>query len=207
MTKFVKTGSRTGIVLSLTAAALIAPQVILAGPGCMNNQRMSQGYYPYSPMGPQMAYGQRTPYLYYPAPALQAGMMAAPYNRPMTARHSTPAVVGMPAAAATNAGERPPAPASGTSTPVTESVTVRIDGMRFDPQIITVKPGTTVTWIHGSQMPHTISGNADGMRSGTLYNGQQYSHTFNAVGSYNYSCGLHPSMTGSVVVEEAATDS
>ncbi len=207
MTKFVKTGSRTGIVLSLTAAALIAPQVILAGPGCMNNQRMSQGYYPYSPMGPQMAYGQRTPYLYYPAPALQAGMMAAPYNRPMTARQSPPAVVGMPAAAATNAGERPPAPASGTSTPATESVTVRIDGMRFDPQIITVKPGTTVTWIHGSQMPHTISGNADGMRSGTLYNGQQYSHTFNALGSYNYSCGLHPSMTGSVVVEEAATDS
>ncbi len=69
MTKFVKTRTRTGIVLSLTAAALIAPQVILAGPGCMNNQRMSQGYYPYSPMGPQMAYGQRTPYSYYPARA------------------------------------------------------------------------------------------------------------------------------------------
>ena len=207
MTKFVKTGSRTGIVLALTAAALVVPEVILAGPGCMNNQRMSPGYFPYSPMGPQMAYGQRAPYSYYPAPPAHAGMMAGPYNRPMTARQSIPAVVGMPAAAATNAGERPPAPASGTSTPATESVTVRIDGMRFEPQNITVKPGTTVTWIHGSQMPHTISGNADGMRSGTLYNGQQYSHTFNAAGSYNYSCGLHPSMTGSVVVEEAATDS
>ena len=90
MTKFVKTGSRTGIVLSLTAAALIAPQVILAGPGCMNNQRMSQGYYPYSPMRPQMAYGQRMPYSYYPAPAPQAGMMAAPYNRPMTASAGHP---------------------------------------------------------------------------------------------------------------------
>jgi plastocyanin len=113
----------------------------------------------------------------------------------------------MPAAAATNAGEPTPARASGTSTPAAESVTVHIDGMRFEPQNITVKPGTTVTWVHGSRMPHTINGNADGMRSGTLYNGQQYSHTFNAAGSYNYSCGLHPSMTGSVVVEEAATDS
>jgi len=207
MTKFVKTGSRTGIVLLLTAAALMAPQVILAGPGCMNNQRMSQGYYPYSPMGPEMAYRQRTPYLYYPAPPVHAGMMAAPYNRPMTARQSTPAVVGMPAAAATNAGEPAPASASGTSTPAAESVTVRIDGMRFNPRNITVKPGTTVTWVHGSQMPHTISGNADGMRSGTLYNGQQYSHTFNAAGSYNYFCDLHPSMTGSVVVEQAGTDS
>ena len=207
MNKLVKTGSRTGIVLSLTAAALIAPEVILAGPGCMNNQRMSPGYYPYSPMGPQMAYGQIAPRAYYPAPPAHAGMMAAPYNSPITARQGTPAVVGMPAAAATNAGEPTPASVSGTSAPAAESVTVRIDGMRFDPQKITVKPGTTVTWIHGSQMPHTISGNADGMRSGTLYNGQQYSHTFETAGSYNYFCGLHPSMTGSVVVEEAATDS
>jgi len=207
MTKLVKTGSRTGIVLTLTAAALIAPEVILAGPGCMNNQRMSPGYYPYSPMGPQMAYGQRAPRAYYPAPTAHAGVMAAPYYPPITARQSTPAVVGMQAATAITAGEPTPAPASGTSTPAAESVTVRIDGMRFDPQKITVKPGTTVTWIHGSQMPHTISGNADGMRSGTLYNGQQYSHTFDKAGSYNYFCGLHPSMTGSVVVEEAATDS
>ena len=207
MTKFVKTGSRTGIVLSLTAAALIAPEVILAGPGCMNNQRMTQGYYPYSPMGPQMAYGQRTPYSYYPAPAPYPGMMARPYNRPMTALHSTPAVVGKPAVVAKNTGQSTPTAASGTSTPAGETVTVRIDGMRFDPENITVKPGTTITWIHSSQMPHTISGNADGMRSGTLYNGQKYSHTFNATGRYSYVCDLHPSMTGSVVVEQAGTDS
>jgi plastocyanin len=79
--------------------------------------------------------------------------------------------------------------------------------MRFNPEKITVKPGTTVTWIHGSQMPHTVSGNADGLRSSTLYKGQQYSHTFNTSGSYSYFCELHPSMTGSVVVEEAGTDS
>ncbi len=87
MNKFFKTGSHSGIVLSLTAAAMIAPEVILAGPGCMNNQRMAQGYYPYSPMGPQKAYGQRAPYSYYPAAAPHAGMVPAPYNRPMTARH------------------------------------------------------------------------------------------------------------------------
>lgn len=207
MTKFVKTGSRTGIVLSLTAAALIAPEVILAGPGCMNNQRMVQGYYPYSPMRPQMAYGQRTPYSYYPAAAPYPGMMATPYNRPMTALHSTPAVVGKPAVVAKNTGQSTPTAASGTSTSAGEIVTVRIDGMRFEPENITVKPGTTVTWIHGSQMPHTINGNADGMRSGTLYKGQKYSHTFNATGRYNYVCELHPSMTGSVVVEQAGKDS
>ena len=84
---------------------------------------------------------------------------------------------------------------------------MHIDGRRSDPENITVKPGTTVTWVHGSQMPHTISGNADGMGSGNLYKGQKYSHTYNATGRYSYVCDLHPSMTGSVVVEQAGTDS
>lgn len=207
MKRFAKTGSRTGIVLSFTAAAMFMPEVILAGPGCMNNQRMAPGYYPYSPMGPQMVYGQRAPYSYYPAPVPYAGMMPAPYNRPMTARHSAPAVDGRQAVVTTNAAPSSGTAASGESMPAGERVTVHIDGMRFVPGNITVKPGTTVTWVHGSQMPHTISGNADGLRSGTLYNGQQFSHTFNAAGSYNYFCGLHPSMTGSVVVEADATDS
>ena len=205
MKKFAKTGSRTGIVLSLTAAVMVMPEVILAGPGCMNNQRMAPAYYPQSPMGPQMAYGQRTPYSYYQAPAPYARMMPAPYNRPMTARHNMPAVGGSRVASAENVIPSSAA-AAGESMPAGESVTVRIDGMRFVPEKITVKPGTTVTWVHGSQMPHTISGNADGLRSGTLYNGQQFSHTFSAEGSFDYICSLHPSMTGSVVVEEAAAD-
>lgn len=205
MTKFVKAGSRTGIILSLTAAALIAPEVILAGPGCNSNQRMSQGYYPYSPMRPQMAYGQRAPYWHYPVP--HARMMAAPYNRPMNAPQGMQAVIPMPAAVATNVAQSNQDDTSSMSTPAVETITVRIDGMRFDPDNITVKPGTTVTWLHGSQMPHTVSGNADGLRSSTLYNGQQFSHTFETAGSYNYFCELHPSMTGSVFVEEAATDS
>jgi plastocyanin len=154
-----------------------------------------------------MAYGQRTPYSYYQAPVPYAGMMAAPYNRPMTAAQGMHAFVARPAVVATNAAQSSQDDSSGTGTPAVETITVRIDGMRFNPEKITVKPGTTVTWIHGSQMPHTVSGNADGLRSSTLYKGQQYSHTFNTSGSYSYFCELHPSMTGSVVVEEAGTDS
>lgn len=208
MTELFKTGRRTGIVLSLTAAAMLVPEVILAGPGCMNNQRMAQGYYPYSPMAAQMAYGQSAPHSHYAAPARYAGMMATPYNRTMSAQQNRPAVVGKPArprVVATSAGQSTQAAAK-QSTPAGDAVTVRIDGMRFEPAFITVKPGTTVTWVHGSQMPHTISGNADGLHSSTLYKGQKYSHTFKASGLYNYFCALHPAMTGSVVVEEAAAD-
>ena len=85
-----------------------------------------------------------------------------------------------------------------------EGIKVRISGMRFEPASITVKPGTTVTWIHESPMPHTITGNAGSLGSGTLYSGQTYSHTFEEDGLFNYYCGIHPSMTGSVLVEAAA---
>lgn len=201
MTKFIKSGRRAAVVVSLTAAAMIAPEVILAGPGCMNKQTMARSYYPHSPMGPQAGYyKQRMPYQYNTAPGAYAGMMAAPYNRPMSPQQ------GMPAAVVAQSERPAPTNASSDNDAASESITVRINGMRFEPASITVKPGTTVTWVHASPMPHTISGNADGLGSSTLFNGQTYSHTFTKDGLYNYYCGLHPSMTGSVVVEEAASD-
>lgn len=202
MTKRFKTGWGSGMALSLTVAAMLVPEVILAGPGCMSNQRMAQGYYPHSPAGPQMGYRQMAPY-----PGPYAGMMPAPYNRPMTAQQRMPAVAGTPVAPATVAsstGQSVGEVERSKPAPAAETITVRIDGMRFEPSTITVKPGTTVTWIHGSQMPHAITGNADGLRSSTLYKGQKYSHTFKSSGLYNYFCDIHPSMTGSVIVEEAA---
>ena len=145
-----------------------------------------------------------------PNPGPYAGMMPAPYNRPMTAQQRMPAVTGTPVAPATvasTAGQSAGEVERSKPAPAGENITVRIDGMRFEPSNITVKPGTTVTWIHESQMPHTVSGQSGQLRSGTLYNGQKFSHTFDAAGRYDYLCGLHPSMKGSVVVEDAASNS
>jgi amicyanin len=82
-----------------------------------------------------------------------------------------------------------------------DAVTVRIYGMRFEPASLTVKPGTTVTWVQDSRMPHTVTGKTGGMRSNTLNTRQQFSHTFDAAGTYDYACDFHPSMQGSVIVE------
>jgi plastocyanin len=173
MKRFIKTGRRAGVVVSLTAAALIAPEVILAGSGCMNNQNMARGYYPHSPMGPQAGYyRQRMPNAYNGGAAPYAGMMAAPYNRPMSPRQSSPVAVVAQA-------EQPiPTSASSDNGATFENITVRINGMRFEQASITIKPGTTVTWVHENPMPHTINGNVDGLGSSPLYNGQTYSHTF-----------------------------
>ncbi|MDH3888300.1 MAG: hypothetical protein OEU78_07350, partial [Gammaproteobacteria bacterium] len=136
MKKFIKTGRRAGIVISLTAAALIAPEVILAGPGCMNNQKMARGYYPHSPMGPQAGYyPQRMPNAYRGGAATYTGMIAAPYNWPMDPRQSRPAALVAQA-------EQPiPTSASRDNDAVAENITVRINGMRFEPASITVSPG------------------------------------------------------------------
>jgi plastocyanin len=187
---------------SLFALTMLGPEVVLAGPGCMKNQPMGGGYYPHSSMGPHAGYyAQGVPYRYNTAAGAYAGIMAVPYNRPVYPRLNSQASV------VAQAQQPAPANASRDNDAAGEGITVRINGMRFEPARIIVKPGTTVTWVQESPMPHTIIGNATGLGSGTLYNGQTYSHTFEKDGLFNYYCGIHPSMTGSVVVEETATDS
>jgi plastocyanin len=200
---------RTGVVLSLAALATGWTAMTQAGPGCMNgSQYMTRGYYPYSPMGPQPAYGPTAAYGPYAGPA--RGMTAPAYARPMPAQRNTPVVADKPAMpAAVNAGAVQPTRTAATTEDKSpaESVTVRIDGMRFEPENLTVKPGTRVTWIQGSRMPHTITGNDSVLRSNTLYTGQQFSHTFGEAGRYDYSCSFHPSMKGSITVEDTGVDS
>jgi len=78
--------------------------------------------------------------------------------------------------------------------------TVRISGFAFNPAEITVKQGTTVTWINDDSAPHMIrmAGKPD---SPQLAKGGSYSYTFtDAPGEYGYSCGIHPSMLGKVIV-------
>ena len=193
------------VVTALGIAIAGLPGIVSAGPGCMNDQRMSRWNYPHGPMLPPAAYVRSVPGPYYAAPAPYPGRMGAPYARPMSAGQDAPAhsrSEGVASAAQTSRSA-----AGSESSGSADSVTVRINGMRFEPQNLTVKPGTKVTWVHGGQMPHTITGTADGPRSSTLYNGQQYSHTFGEKGLYTYSCSLHPSMTGSVTVEDAGKDS
>jgi plastocyanin len=129
-------------------------------------------------------------------------MMAVPYNRPANIQQLYAASAPVPAAVpeVKSSAAEPVASAAGSDTiAAAESVTVRINGMRFEPANITIKPGTTVTWVQDSTMPHLISGKTSGLRSNTLNRGQQYSYTFNQAGRFDYVCGLHPSMKGSIV--------
>src|SRR5215813_1052196 len=77
---------------------------------------------------------------------------------------------------------------------------VKIDNFTFGPQKLTVKVGDTVTWINEDDIPHTIVSTGK-FRSKALDTEDKYAFTFTAPGTFEYFCGLHPHMQGSIVVE------
>ena len=87
----------------------------------------------------------------------------------------------------------PPAP----TPPPPGDVTI-IDNA-FDPDTITISEGTTLTWSNAGALPHTVTRNGT-FDSGFLSPGDTFVWSFEAAGTYNYLCTLHPGMTGSVLV-------
>ena len=85
-----------------------------------------------------------------------------------------------------------------------DEMTVSIQDFFFDPDQLTVAPGTTVTWVNEGEAPHTVT-STDGkeLDSATLQPGDTYSFTFkddDAGETYAYQCTIHPQMTASVSV-------
>jgi plastocyanin len=78
---------------------------------------------------------------------------------------------------------------------------VEIDQFAFVPQRITVKAGTTVTWVNEDDAPHTIASSSKLFKSKALNTEDKFAFTFTTPGTYAYFCSLHPHMTGVVVVE------
>jgi plastocyanin len=89
---------------------------------------------------------------------------------------------------------------SSSSSMSSSRLNVSIQNFAFNPSSVQVKAGTTVVWTNSDSAPHTVTGNNGGPMSPILNQGQQYSYTFSAPGTYPYHCMLHPSMTATVTV-------
>ena len=73
---------------------------------------------------------------------------------------------------------------------------------RFDPPVIQVKQGTTVTWTNHDDFPHTVQilAGADAATH-DLGIGKTVTISFDQPGTVYYHCSLHPAqMNGEVVV-------
>ena len=81
---------------------------------------------------------------------------------------------------------------------------VRITNFTFDPPLLRVEAGTKVTWTNEDDIPHTVAAAERAFRSKALDTGDKYNFTFAAPGAYKYFCSLHPHMTATILVEDAA---
>ena len=98
-------------------------------------------------------------------------------------------------------------PMSGCKQPANEVV---IKNLRFNPKMLTVSAGTTVTWKNEDQTAHTVTSDsidstsapaAAKFQSKILNPGDSFTHTFDTPGSYKYHCDIHPYLKGEVVVQ------
>ena len=93
-----------------------------------------------------------------------------------------------------------PLPATPPPAAVSSAAAVTIVKFSFNPETITVAVGTTVTWTNQDlDTPHIVKF-SDGA-SGLLKQGSSYSRSFSTPGVYTYQCGVHPYMTGKVIVQ------
>ena len=81
------------------------------------------------------------------------------------------------------------------------AASVSIGNFTFKAQVLTVKPGTTVTWTNADDIPHTVTSTGGAFKSKVLDSGDKFSFTFAKPGQFGYFCSLHPHMTGTVIVK------
>jgi plastocyanin len=87
-------------------------------------------------------------------------------------------------------------------------VEISIHDLSFSPTNIIVKKGTTVTWVNRESVAHSVVAfddtNAGDLptrsRETRMGKGDTYKITFNQIGTFEYQCGVHSFMRGSVQV-------
>ena len=77
---------------------------------------------------------------------------------------------------------------------------VKMDVCSFAPTIERVPVGTTIRFLNSADREHMVVGRSGTWASGILAPGAEYFATFNAPGTYPFSCPLHPGMVGAIVV-------
>ena len=78
---------------------------------------------------------------------------------------------------------------------------VTINNYAFNPVPLTVKVGTTVTWINHDDDPHSVDSNQGKFKSAALDTDSKFAFRFTEAGEYPFFCRFHPKMTGKIIVQ------
>jgi plastocyanin len=82
---------------------------------------------------------------------------------------------------------------------------IAIKDFVFNPSPLTIKAGSTVSWVNQGSATHTVNSDSTSpvqFASKEIKSGGSYSFTFNKPGTYPYHCSIHPSMVGTIIVEQ-----
>ena len=89
---------------------------------------------------------------------------------------------------------------SDSSEPVAATEVEMVKSYRFDPRVIEVAAGETVTWTNEDNFTHTVQ--VDGREDHEVGKGESVSIAFDTPGTYSYVCTLHrQDMDGEVIVK------
>jgi len=85
---------------------------------------------------------------------------------------------------------------------IPQTFNVNIKGYAFSPAEIRIPKGSTITWTNNDAVSHTVTSDSGSeLNSESLSQGETYSHTFNAQGTYEYHCKPHLFMKAKIIVE------
>ena len=132
--------------------------------------------------GSNLSFAPAAPVVTVPEPATEPAPVSAPEPVAAPAPAAPPVVLA-------------PAP---LPPPVAADAGVSISNFMFVPDTLSVAPGTTVTWTNNDRSRHTIVFPEGEI---AIASGQSYSRSYDQPGEYTYVCGLHPSMTGKIIVK------
>ncbi|HEY3653629.1 MAG TPA: cupredoxin family copper-binding protein [Steroidobacteraceae bacterium] len=82
-----------------------------------------------------------------------------------------------------------------------DTTTIFAKDFMFNPSPLTVKAGSTVTWINKDDEPHTVVSDAGIFKSGGMDTNESFSYKFDKPGTYHFTCSIHPRMVGTIVVQ------
>jgi len=84
--------------------------------------------------------------------------------------------------------------------PVATTEVQMVKSYRFDPKVIEIKAGDTVSWTNEDNFTHTVE--VDGQEDHKVEQGVSFSIKFGTPGTYHYVCTLHSKdMDGEVIVK------
>ena len=87
-----------------------------------------------------------------------------------------------------------------SSEPVATTEVQMVKSYRFDPKVIEIKAGDTVTWTNEDNFTHTVE--VEGQEDHEVGKGESVEITFDEPGTYDYVCTLHSQdMDGTVIVK------